>query len=324
MNAVSFIKKHADGLKLLEYYDFEHIHDNGTEIRSACKIHGGDNPQGFVWNKQNGLWYCFTGDCGGGDCIDLIMKIEDLGFKDAVLKAAKIFELNINGMDIVVEEDRIAKEQKKFLQKNKLKERTEEVKLIIPDIKKYTEWEDFKRFNVSCIAFFCAYFVKIFPLDESMLYNKLVIPVSENKKVRFLALRSLDESLPKWRFYPKGTKVGNYLYNMDNIDENFEKIILVEGIFDVWAYHNAGIDNCMAIFGSHLKENQLKKLLQLSCDIVLSFDNDESGNKCKKECIEKLKNYCTLYEVNLPEGKDPADIHPTLLRQLYEERKKIN
>lgn len=59
-------------------------HKHG-EWRGACPIHGGDNESAFVISVKDGkeLWYCFTGDCGGGDAIDFVKAWRGWGFKQA-------------------------------------------------------------------------------------------------------------------------------------------------------------------------------------------------------------------------------------------------
>ena len=44
------------------------------ELRTACPLHGGDNPNGFAIYEKRGRmhWHCFTKDCGGGDEFDFI------------------------------------------------------------------------------------------------------------------------------------------------------------------------------------------------------------------------------------------------------------
>lgn len=53
--------------------------------RCACPIHGGRDVTGFAIFKDGGreYWKCFSGDCGGGDAIDFVMKWRDWNFKQA-------------------------------------------------------------------------------------------------------------------------------------------------------------------------------------------------------------------------------------------------
>ena len=36
----------------------------------------------FVINKDTGLWYCHTGNCGGGDIFTLVERFEDFSKTD--------------------------------------------------------------------------------------------------------------------------------------------------------------------------------------------------------------------------------------------------
>ena len=80
MDATTLIQQHLDVEALLEHYGFNNIHNNGDIIRACCKLHGGDNPTAFVINKNTGLWYCHTGECGGGDVFTLVQKFEGINF----------------------------------------------------------------------------------------------------------------------------------------------------------------------------------------------------------------------------------------------------
>ena len=53
--------------------------------RCACPIHGGHDTSAFSVSRVNGrdLWYCFSGDCGGGDAIDFVQAWRGWDFKQA-------------------------------------------------------------------------------------------------------------------------------------------------------------------------------------------------------------------------------------------------
>lgn len=56
------------------------FHKSGSEWRSCCPLHGGNNNDAFaVYNdKGKQRWKCFTGDCGHGDVFDFVMKWQSL------------------------------------------------------------------------------------------------------------------------------------------------------------------------------------------------------------------------------------------------------
>lgn len=330
MNAVEFINKNIDPMKILEYYNFEEIVDRGQQIRARCKIHGGDNPTAFCWNKENNLWICYTGNCGGGDVFTLIEKLEKCDFTTAVQKAATILNLNINDME-VISEDRIRTEHLKWLNKELKKQTVQEFERFkLPYTKYFDEDERFDRFDKEVLSFYDSKFCNLFPTDEGYLYNKLVIPIWKDEIIIGCALRDLTgEAKPKWYYVPRHIKISSILYNYDLVKELIEtdccitEIILVEGIFDVWAYHKVGINNVVAVFGSSISEEQIKLILQLNLDVTLSFDNDKAGNKAREKAIKVFKNKVTLRNIELPEGSDPADLSKENLLKAYLERTKI-
>lgn len=322
MDSVEYIQEHLRPLEVLNYYNFKHITEGEKEIRACCGIHNGNNPSGFVWNKENNLWYCYTGECGGGDVFTLIQSIDNIPFKDAVKKAADILGLNISEMKINDQTNRILKDQREWLTKQLQRHTKKNNKNYELPFTKYSDSDErFTRFDNKILQDFNAKFCKVFPTEDYMLYNKLVIPIVQNEKTVAVALRDLTgQCTPKWFYYPSGIKTGDMLYNIDTINKevtNLTEIILAEGIFDVWAYHRIGIDNVVAIFGSNIKEEQYRTLMRLNLNIVFSFDNDKAGNKCLNKSKELFKNKVDVKTITLPEGKDPADCTEKELLSAY-------
>lgn len=324
MRAVEYINNHINAREILEYYEFEHITETDESIRCCCKIHNGNNPTAFYWNKTNNLWICYTGDCGGGDVYSLVEKIENCNFPTAVNKVASILNLAIDDMEIV-SEDRIKEEHKHWLAKQ-LKKST---CVIFDDyVFPYTRFSysnsDFNRFDEDVLKNFSLGFAKVYPTENGLLYNKLVIPLHKDDKIVGAALRdTTGKGIPKWYYVPEGLKVSHLLYNLDNIEKDIEngvmidELILVEGIFDVWAYYRIGITNVVAVFGSSVSEEQMKKLLELNVDITLSFDNDRAGQKATKKTIAIFKNKVSIKQIQLHEGFDPCDESEEDLLQAY-------
>ena len=59
---------------------------SNDKYRGACPMHGGDNRSGFGVNRtpRGWAWVCYTGDCGSGDAIDLVMLREERTFREAL------------------------------------------------------------------------------------------------------------------------------------------------------------------------------------------------------------------------------------------------
>ena len=331
MNAVEYINLHMDPQAVLDYYGFRHMQEFDEEIRSCCEIHKGNDPTAFIWNKRNNLWFCYTGPCHGGDVFTLVEKMEGKPFAQAVEKVADILGLDIQGMQVVEPVNRIIKDFKKWRQlqqtigDNRHTGEPEEYQLP------YTRYKDtdsrFTRFAGSTISHFQSRFADLYPTENHMVRSKLVIPLFSHKKMVGVALRDLTGAQKlKWYYVPKGLQTGQILYNFEEamnyiLQHDLGELILTEGIFDVWAYHEAGIHNVVAIFGSTLKEAQYQTILKEGLDLVLSFDNDEAGQKCTEAVKRKFRHKAIVRVVPLPEGKDPADCSKEELVACYAGRR---
>lgn len=56
----------------------------GSEWRSNCPLHGGNNPSGLAVYDNGRCWTCFTGECGSGDALRFIMTWRKCGLLDAI------------------------------------------------------------------------------------------------------------------------------------------------------------------------------------------------------------------------------------------------
>jgi len=62
----------------------------------------------------------------------------------------------------------------------------------------------------------------------------------------------------------------------------------VEGFFDVISLHKTGIENCLALLGTNLSEEQIKLLIELNKRIILFLDSDKAGQEATVNVVAKL------------------------------------
>jgi DNA primase len=111
-----------------------------------------------------------------------------------------------------------------------------------------------------------------------------------------------------------------------------EKVIVVEGEFDMISSTQAHVNNVVAIKGSALTEDQVSLLSRVAKTIVLSLDADSAGIKASKRAIEIVKDKdLDLRVIDLKhldfiskedETKDPDDLareNPKLWRRAVDE-----
>jgi DNA primase len=85
------------------------------------------------------------------------------------------------------------------------------------------------------------------------------------------------------------------------------RIVAVEGYTDVLALHQVGIRDSVAIMGTALTADQMKRLADTAHDVVLAFDADRSGQEAMLR-VARTGGDAVLRVVEMPAGKDPADL----------------
>ena len=302
-NAVDFILKNIDIIKLLKYYGVDKYYEspNKEYIRCKCPIHHGNNPTAFVLNTKNKLWYCHSDCQNGGTIFDLVEKLENISFLQAVNKIAEIMNINISNMEIV-KSQKYVDDTKKWIDMMKskiyMKEKTE---YDISQLEPLYNINSYRNFNKITLNHFGVKFC------ESN--KRVVVPIYQNNKCVGVTMRSTNKSIPKWLHQPKDILVSNYLYNIDTVQNTLEYgIMLVEGVGDVWNAWQCGYDNAVSTFGCHLTKQQLKILITKTYYIILGYDGDYAGIQGNFKAYEMLKNTMKINVANIPLNKDIGEL----------------
>ena len=67
----------------------------GNHLVGPCPIHQGDNPSAFVIDLGKNVWHCFTACAGGGDVVELVRRIDRVGYAEAAHRLAAIAALPV-------------------------------------------------------------------------------------------------------------------------------------------------------------------------------------------------------------------------------------
>lgn len=310
---------------LLEYYKFEIHEDDGKYMRSACKIHDGDNPTAFVINKETSLWYCHTG-CGGGDVFTLVQKMEDCTFVEAVNFLVEKFNLDVEQIEISALELEVRKELQEWMAHNKMlrhKAPFEEC----PVKPETVEIASYRSFDKSTLDAFGVKFINEISLINKKgkyytIYDRIFFPIMfENKYIGFSLRRSKKDDIMKWSNQPRDIDIGRVLYNYDNVSD-LEEIVVVEGIIDVLACYEANIPS-VCTFGAHLSKEQELLLLKTGADITFAYDGDKAGREATRKAAKQLRNKATIRMIEIPDNEDCESIKRSTLIELYSNRIKI-
>ncbi|MFZ9518930.1 MAG: DNA primase [Silvanigrellaceae bacterium] len=86
-------------------------------------------------------------------------------------------------------------------------------------------------------------------------------------------------------------------------------VVVVEGYMDCLAIARAGIQNVVAVLGTALTPDHIKRLARLTKRVVLCFDSDNAGREAARKAFDIgfPLNLVELQFVSVPSGKDPDD-----------------
>lgn len=324
MEATQLIKQHLDVEKILEHYDFDGIHHHGDMIRAKCKMHGGVNPTSFIISDE-GLWYCHAGICGGGDIYTLVQKFEECGFPESVRKVADLLGIDITNLTITERKKSYEAELRKWIRtmSSRTKKKVKEEFVVTVPIKEVTKFRSFEQETMQ--HFGLGYIEEIFLKKRDggaySLKDRLSFPIIFDGMQVGLSLRKTKaKDFPKWSHQPVSLETGDILYNYDAVSGK-TSITIVEGMLDVWAFHEIGV-TAVATFGAHITEEQYRLLMRTGADLVLAFDGDQPGQVATQKAIDMFRYKANVERVLFHEDEDPESIPRNELKLKYESRVK--
>ncbi|MDF2461524.1 MAG: primase [Candidatus Saccharibacteria bacterium] len=285
----------------------------GRNLKAPCPFHQ-EKTASFMVSPEKGIYHCFG--CGeGGDIFNFVMKMEGLGFREAMellarkagveLKAKKGESQEVNRLRnrLLAAHELAAKYFQATLMRNAsaleyvVKKRGLNRETVgafqigyAPD-----SWEALTGFMQK----------KGFTQREllqgglagqkegrntiyDLFRGRIMFPISdrEGRVIGFTA-RVLDDSLPI---------------------RSSDEVVLVEGQMDVVASHQAGVKQVVAASGTALTLEHLRALSKLTKNIKLAFDADRAGLAATERAIEMgQKLGLTLRMVEMPKGVKDAD-----------------
>jgi DNA primase len=142
--------------------------------------------------------------------------------------------------------------------------------------------------------------------------GRLTFPIHDarGRPVGFGA-RALDNSEPKYinsaesAIYSKGSLLYR-LHEARHAIRRVDRVLLVEGYFDVLRIVAAGIDEVVAPLGTALTPNQAQLLRRYTRNVFVLYDSDKAGLRATFRSGDALlAERASVRVVTLPEGEDP-------------------
>jgi DNA primase len=113
---------------------------------------------------------------------------------------------------------------------------------------------------------------------------------------------------PETRLYQKS----HVLYGLEMARQAIsqkDRVLVVEGYFDVVSLHEAGFTEAVATCGTALTEHHLKKFRAFTQNVVVLLDSDEAGSRAAERILPMfLAAELQAWRLQLPGAKDPDEL----------------
>lgn len=311
---------------IVEYASsFMTLKRSGREYMACCPFHNEKTPS-FHIDREKQLFHCFG--CGAsGNFVQLVMRLEGLGFNDAIKQLADRAGIVIPEKGIR-QSNELTQRKESIFEMNRIAGRFFYDRLMDKEQGRNarTYFASRKLSRHTIIKFGLGYAPDSPDMLTKLMHEKgykdeLIIDAG-------LAVERNGKTVDKFRnrvMFPiinargkvigfggrvlgnekfsNGFKLAKYLNSPQNIvfDKganlfalNLAKmskerdIILCEGYMDVITVHQAGINNCVATLGTAITEQQAKLMLRYGEEILICYDMDEAGTKAALRAIDVI------------------------------------
>ena len=310
----------------------------GKNQNCLCPFHSEKSPSCTVFPDSQSF-YCFG--CGaGGDVITFIMKIENLGYLEAIKFLAeragmsvpddsrydspeiklktRIYEINRESARFFYSclHSKIGENALKYIKDRGLNDKM---------LTKYgvgyapESWDALRNHlrkkgytDEEMVAAKVATYGKNGKCYD-FFRNRIMFPVIDlrGNVIAFGGRRINEQDNPKY-INTSDTlvfKKSKFLFSMNFAKNTKEKsLILAEGYMDVIAIYSAGFENVVATLGTALTKEQARLMSQYADEIIIAYDSDGPGQKAARRAIELLDEIgVTTRVIKMVGAKDPDE-----------------
>ena len=312
----------------------------GRNYFGLCPFHNEKSPS-FSVSPDKQIFHCFG--CGvGGDVINFVKKIENIGFLDSVRLLAEKSGIQLPN-DISKAEEENIKLKNRVYKINELAAKFYHENLYKPTSKIAQDYIKKRKLNNATLkSFLMGYasnssnellrYLKEQGFTEEELLascligksdrgyydkfrNRLMIPIRDERG-RFIAFggRVLDDSKPKYInspeniVYSKGRNLFGLNVAREGIHGPLKRLLIVEGYMDAISLYQRGITNVVASLGTALTDSQGRLLRRNTEQVILGYDADGAGQQAIIRGMEILKSMdIDIRILQISGAKDPDE-----------------
>jgi DNA primase len=287
-----------------------------------CPIHGGKNGTSFNVDTDKNVFHCFS-ECGGGNVLDLVMKIDKCSIREAGEKLSDWFGLKFerSRRSTASQAPRSAAKQAQPTASPPAPPASETavnppLERPLRDLNPDHPYLVARGLTIPTIREF-----GIGYCSRGLMRGRIAIPIhDEHGQLVAYAGRAVEESLAekagRYRL-PESFRKGHVLFNLHRVlAREDHATVVVEGFMGCFKLHQAGFPSVVAVMGSTLSEAQEALLVGHFDRLALMFDGDDAGTKCLREFYARLRRRLYLKEIHLESGEQPDSLSEDRIHDL--------
>ncbi len=309
---------------------------SGRNFIGLCPFHNEKTPS-FSVNPERGFFHCFG--CGaGGTVFNFIMKVEGLSFPEAIESLARRYGIRLPERG---EGGGASAERNELFRTNQVAaEFFSHVLWNTPDGAAARDYLKSRGVSAETARAFMLGYAPARPAALARALEKrglaergiklgllkrenggapydsfrarVMFPIRDAQgRVLAFGGRILENRQPKYLNSPESPLYSKArtlygLYEARQAIAQRDRVIVVEGYFDVIALWQAGFRETVASCGTSLTVEQLRALGRYSRNVMACFDGDEAGRKASLRALEVFLEAGLLGRgIFIPEGFDP-------------------
>lgn len=280
---------------LLRRYQVTLRRSGRDQYRGRCPIHRGQGAEAFHANLSRNIFHCFS--CGaGGSVLDFVAAMEGCGLREAALR--------LRQYAFTPDQSAAAVGNAKQLV-TKGKDAPAALRFTLRGIDRRHPYLAARGIDQPTAVQFGAGFYA----GTGIFSGRLVIPIHNHlgELVAYCG-RAVDGSQPRYRF-PPGFAKSEILFNFHRAAAAEKPaVVVVEGFFDCFKLHQAGVRSVVALMGSALSASQQRLLLDRFRSVILMLDGDAAGRRAAAEITARLLPRCLVQTIHLPADTQPDQL----------------
>lgn len=339
MDDVAKVREKTDVVALISEY--LSVKKAGRNFKANCPFHNEKTPS-FVISPERQMWHCF-GCQKSGDSFSFLMEYEHLEFPEALRMLAKKAGISLSSTfdsattskkELLYKLNHIAAEFYHYILTKHVAGKRALVYLT------ETRGISKKVIETFLLGFapgrgdpLVAYLTKkkgSKPQDIvdaglasfrngrefDFFFNRIMFPLFDYRdNIIGFSGRIIDPSINAGKYvntretlvYHKGDGFFGFNVTKEAIKQE-QRVIVMEGEFDVMSSFQSGVSNVVAVKGTALTENQVRLLSRFVQKISLCFDQDKAGIEAMKRSVSVLeKQGLSATVITPPGGKDPDE-----------------